>query len=61
MLCDLCAMPCGWVRILAVSPQVPQAVVPHADTKVWAFNPPGGMVSANLSHALEGFVTSVRC
>ncbi len=30
-----------------------------ADTKVWAFNPPGGMVSANLSHALQDFVTSV--
>ncbi|PRW33020.1 ubiquitin-like modifier-activating enzyme ATG7 isoform X1 [Chlorella sorokiniana] len=29
------------------------------DTKVWSFNPPGGMVSANLSHALQDFVTSV--
>jgi hypothetical protein len=30
-----------------------------AGVKVWGFSPPGGMVTANLSHALEGFVTSI--
>lgn len=27
--------------------------------KVWAFNPPGGMITANLSHAMRAFATSV--
>ena len=26
---------------------------------MWSFNPPGGMVTANLAAAVEGFVTSV--
>jgi hypothetical protein len=32
---------------------------PPAATQVYAFNPPGGMTTANLAAALEGFVTSV--
>ena len=30
-----------------------------AGVKVWSFNPPGGMVTANLARALQGTVTSV--
>ena len=30
-----------------------------AGVKVWSFNPPGGMVTANLSRALQRTVTSV--
>lgn len=45
----------------ACSSLPPLLLLPPAakGTKVWAYSPPGGMCSASLAHALEGFVTSV--
>lgn len=34
-------------------------VCPRPGVKVWSFNPPGGMVTAGLAHALEPLATSV--
>jgi hypothetical protein len=31
----------------------------RAGVRVWSYNPPGGMVTMNLSAALQGFVTAV--